>query len=135
MMLKTAKVALLFAFTFCMCYPGVAQDDPPHARPESIIRLIAQPGSNTPEKVQVAGFLVLAFEGEALYLHEEDYKEGLTRNAVRVSLSPDQAKKYASLSGSYVWIEASFMKRPNSEDILSGTLFDVREIRKINFKH
>ena len=114
---------------------SLRKDDAPHARPESLVTLIAQPGSNKAQKVQVAGFLVLVFEGNALYLHMEDYKEGLTRNAVRVSLSPEQTKQYQGLSGNYVWIEASFLKRPNSEDILSGSLFNVREIRKINFKH
>jgi len=112
-----------------------AQDDSPHAPSKSIIRLVAQPGSNKPEKVQVAGFLVLVFEGEALYLHKEDYIEGLSNNSVRVSLSDEQVKEYKSLSGNYEWIEASFLKRPNSEEIQSGTLFNIREIRKINVNH
>jgi hypothetical protein len=112
-----------------------AQEDTPHALPESLVTLIAQPGSNKARKVQVAGFLVLAFEGSALYLHEEDYREGLTRNAVRIALTPEQTLQYKGLSGTYVWVEASFLKRANSEDILSGSLYDIREIRKINFKH
>ncbi len=134
-MKKTINVLIAYA---CLLFTGLtlfAQDDVPHARPESLITLIAQPGSNKAQKVQVAGFLVLAFEGNALYLHEEDYKEGLTRNAVRISVSPEQAQQYKSLSGSYVWVEASYLKRPNSEDILSGSLYDIREIRKIIFKH
>jgi hypothetical protein len=134
-MKKTIKLLVACAFMLVTGLALFAQDDVPHARPESLITLIAQPGSNKAQKVQVAGFLVLAFEGNALYLHEEDYKEGLTRNAVRISLSPEQTQQYKGLSGNYVWVEASFLKRPNSEDILSGSLYDIREIRKINFKH
>ena len=100
----------------------------------SVIRLIGQPGSNKPQKVQVAGYLVLVFEGEALYLNKEDYLQGLSSNAVRVSLSGEQMKKYKSLSGHYVWVEASFLKRPNSKELTPGTLFNVREIRVINVK-
>jgi hypothetical protein len=134
-MKKTISVLIACAFMLVTGLALFAQDDVPHARPESLITLIAQPGSNKAQKVQVAGFLVLAFEGNALYLHEEDYKEGLTRNAVRISLSTEQAQQYKGLSGNYVWVEASYLKRPNSEDILSGSLYDIREIRKINFKH
>jgi hypothetical protein len=134
-MKKTINALAACVLMFAMGQAVLAQDDAPHARPESLVTLIAQPGSNKAQKVQVAGYLILVFEGNALYLHMEDYKEGLTRNAVRVSLSPEQTKQYQGLSGSYVWIEASFLKRPNSEDILSGSLFNVREIRKINFKH
>jgi hypothetical protein len=134
-MKKTIHVLAACALMLITGLAVFAQEDVPHARSESLLTLIAQPGSNKAEKVQVAGFLVLAFEGNALYLHEEDYKEGLTRNAVRISLSPEQTQQYKGLSGSYVWVEASFLKRPHSEDILSGSLYDIREIRKINFKH
>jgi len=115
--------------------PVLAQDDEPHARPESLVALIVQAGNNKAEKVQVAGFLVLAFEGEALYLHEEDYREGLTRNAIRIDLSPQQMLQYKGLSETYVWVEASFLKRRKSEDIFSGSLYEVRDIRQIKIKH
>ena len=133
-MLKLAKFVVVCSLIILTSRVSIAQDDSPHAPPVSLIRLIAQPGSNKPQKVQVAGYLVLVFEGEALYLHKEDYIKGLPSNAVRVSLSEEQMKKYKSLSGNYVWVEASFLKRPNSEELTSGTLFNVQEIRAINFK-
>jgi hypothetical protein len=134
-MRKLFNLATACALMLVTGFAVFAQEDTPHARPESLVTLIAQPGSNKARKVQVAGFLVLAFEGDALYLHEEDYREGLTRNAVRIALTPEQTLRYKGLSGTYVWVEASFLKRANSEDVLSGSLYEVREIRQINIKH
>lgn len=95
-----------------------------------MMELIAQPVSSSARRVQVAGFLVLDFEGEALFFHKEDYQKGLTRNAIRIALTEEQAKKYKDFAGTYVWVEASFIKRKNSEDLYTGSLFDVRQIRK-----
>jgi hypothetical protein len=110
-------------------------DDAQHAPLTSIVTLLAEPVSKNPHKVQVSGFLVLEFEGQALYLHREDFQEGLTRNAIRLSLTPEQEKQYKALAGSYVVVEASFQKRRGSEDIFTGTLFNVREIRKTLSRH
>jgi len=109
---------------------ATADEDAPHALPTSIVTLLAMPVSSAAKQVQVSGFLVLDFEGEALYLHKEDYQQGLTRNAIRLSLTPEQEKQFKELAGNYVWVEASFLKRRNSEDIFTGSLFNVRQIRK-----
>ncbi|HEY6374659.1 MAG TPA: hypothetical protein VIX90_03950 [Edaphobacter sp.] len=93
--------------------------------------LLAEPVSKIPQRVQVAGLLVLEFEGEALYLHREDFQQGLTRNAIRIALTLEQEKQYKDFSGSYVLVEASFKKVQNSEDIFTGSLFNVRRIVKL----
>jgi hypothetical protein len=110
-------------------------DDAPHALPVSIVTLLAMPASSSAKQVQVSGFLVLDFEGQALYLHKEDYQEGLSLNSIYVSLTPAQQQQYKSLDKTYVTIEASFQKRRKSEDIFTGVLFHVREIRRINVHH
>ncbi len=97
--------------------------------------MLAMPASSSAKQVQVSGFLVLDFEGQALYLHKEDYQEGLSLNSIYVSLTPEQQQKYKSLDKTYVTIEASFQKRRKSEDIFTGVLFHVREIRRINVHH
>jgi hypothetical protein len=106
-------------------------EDAPHAPPISIVTLLAEPVSKSPQRVQVAGFLVLEFEGQALYLHREDYQQQLMRNAIRIALTPEQEKQYKDLSGSYVLVEASFRKARNSEDIFTGSLFNVRRMVKL----
>jgi hypothetical protein len=123
-------VAAIFVLIAGRALAQADTDDAPHALPASIVTLLAQPAISNAKRVQVSGYLALDFEGEALYLHKEDYQEGLTRNAIRLSLTPEQEKKYKDLAGTYVTIEASFLKRRNSEDIFTGSLFNVREIRK-----
>jgi hypothetical protein len=120
---------LPFIFPQVALPQNVAEDASP-ANPISIITLIAQPAVKTALRVQVEGYLVLDFEGEALYLHEEDYRARITKNAIRLSLSPEQEKQYKSLGGGYVLLEASFIKRRNSEDIFTGSLFNVVRIER-----
>ena len=135
MILKVVFAAILMLIAERVSLAQATTDDVQHALPASIVTLLAQPASNIAKRVQVAGFLVLDFEGEALYLHKEDYQEGLTRNAIRMALTPEQMKQYQNLAGSYVSIEASFIKRRNSEDIFTSSLFDVKEIRKTLSRH
>jgi hypothetical protein len=133
------KVTLAAVLILLVGRGGVAQattdDDAPHALPVSMVTLLAMPASGSAQRVQVSGFLVLDFEGQALYLHKEDYQEGLTLNSIYVSLTPAQLEQYKSLDKTYVTIEASFQKRRKSEDIFTGVLFHVREIRRINVHH
>jgi len=135
LILKVVFAAILMLIAERVSLAQATTDDVQHALPASIVTLLAQPASNIVKRVQVAGFLVLDFEGEALYLHKEDYQEGLTRNAIRMALTPEQMKQYQNLVGSYVSIEASFIKRRNSEDIFTSSLFDVKEIRKTLSRH
>jgi hypothetical protein len=128
-MLFLTLAILPFIFPKVALPQNVAEDASP-ANPISIITLIAQPAVKTAQRVQVEGYLVLDFEGEALYLHEEDYRARITKNAIRLSLSPEQEKQYKSFGGSYVLLEASFIKRRNSEDIFTGSLFNVVRIER-----
>jgi hypothetical protein len=133
------KVAVAAILMLIVGRVGLAQtatdDDVPHVLPVSMVTLLAMPASSSAKQVQVSGFLVLDFEGQALYLHKEDYQEGLTLNSIYVSLTPAQQQQYKSLDKTYVTIKASFQKRAKSEDIFTGVLFHVREIQKINVHH
>lgn len=110
-------------------------DDSPHASPVSIVTLLAQADSQKTKRVQVQGFLVLDFEGERLYLHKEDYEDGLFMNSIYLALSPEEKIQYRPLDKSYVSVEASFHGRRSTEDIFPGSLFNVREIRSLSFRH
>jgi hypothetical protein len=96
----------------------------------SIVELLAEAPTIHAQRVTVTGYLVLDFEGEALYLHKEDYENRLTSNAIRVALTEKQKEEYKEYAGQYVWLDASFVKRKNSSDFFKGALFDIREIHK-----
>jgi hypothetical protein len=131
LLLCRIMVATLLLVTSASSWAQTSAEDAPHAPPISIVTLLAEPVSKIPQRVQVAGFLVLEFEGQALYLHKDDYEQQLVRNAIRIALTPEQEKEYKALSGGYVLVEASFKKVPNSEDIFTGSLFNVRRMVKL----
>lgn len=124
-------IAVFSLITSASSWAQAPSEDAPHAPPISIVTLLAEPVSKIPQRVQVAGFLVLEFEGQALYLHREDYQQGLTRNAIRIALTAQQEMQFKDFSGSYVLVEASFKKVPNSEDTFTGSLFNVRRIVRL----
>jgi hypothetical protein len=89
-----------------------------------MVRLLANPEKFHGKQIRVIGFLRLEFEGNALYLHREDYKERLTRNAVWVELTAD--KQHAKLSNHYVLIEGTFnANNLASLPLWSGTIVKV----------
>ncbi|MGD0155552.1 MAG: hypothetical protein ABSB50_05620 [Terracidiphilus sp.] len=107
-------------------------DNSPHAAPVSIVTLLAQSASHKTKRVQVSGFMVLDFEGERLYLHEEDYQVGLYMNSLYLALSPAQREQYKAMDKHYVTLEAFFHGRRSAEDDFAGELWDVREVTVMN---
>jgi hypothetical protein len=68
-----------------------------------MIQLLATPEKFDGKLIQVSGFLRLEFEGNALYLHEEDYRHHLFKNGVWVDLAQSD-----SVNMHYVLIEGVF---------------------------
>jgi hypothetical protein len=73
----------------------------------SIIQLIATPGRYDGKLVRTIGFLRLEFEGDYLYLHQEDFKHAIMSNRVWVDI-PENFKNRGKLSMNYVIIEGVF---------------------------
>lgn len=73
----------------------------------SIIQLLANPQTYEGRKVEVSGFVSLEFEGNAIWLHEEDFKRGLYQNALWLNVAEGGCEDvggkplsaYASLAG------------------------------------
>lgn len=53
----------------------------------SIVNIICNPKDFHGEKVMVDGYLILEFEGSALYLNDDDYKHSRTKNAISISFN------------------------------------------------
>jgi len=71
-----------------------------------MVQLLANPEKFHGKFIRVEGFLRLEFEGDALYLHKEDYANGLTKNAVWVDMPQDT--QHTKLNMHYVLIEGVF---------------------------
>ena len=121
--------------------PQLAQEEPPYP-PESrcervgrdgsctmygvsLVELIASPQLYDGRPVRVIGYLNLEFEGNAIYLHEDDHAHGINRNGLWV----DFARGFRSPSGcdrGYVLVEGIFDARDTGHlGLWSGAIGDI----------
>lgn len=104
-----------------------AQNNPvPIKDTVSIIQLIATPEKYDRKVVRVMGFLRLEFEGDAIYLHEDDYRHGISRNGLMVVRNAKINEKANKLDRHYVVLEGTFdgSNRGNM-GLNSGTITNV----------
>ena len=78
----------------------------------SLVALIANPQAYAAQKVLVAGFCGLEFEGTAVYLHEEDYRRSMTPNSIWLDVEPTRPDKPNPIHERYCVIEALFNAKP-----------------------
>src|SRR5438552_1194973 len=73
--------------------------DPDASEPLEVgmIALLASPERYEGQKIRTTGFLCIEFEGNALYLHQEDFRHRATKNAVELYLSKTQQQKFKGL--------------------------------------
>jgi len=94
----------------------------------SLISLIASPKDFDGKQVRVVGFLRLEFEGNAIYLHKEDYIRGIAKNGLWVELD-SASKKAAGPRDQYVLIEGTFsMKDQGHMGLWSGSIHKITRI-------
>jgi hypothetical protein len=74
----------------------------------SLIQLTSTPTTFDGEVVQVVGFLRIEFEGNALYLHKEDFEQRISKNSVWVSLDAKSQDAAAKLNMQYVILIGTF---------------------------
>jgi hypothetical protein len=72
-----------------------------------MVTLLADPQAYDGRFIRTIGFMCLEYEGDALYLHEEDYRYGVTKNALALNLSPAQRKQSKGLSPKHVIVEGT----------------------------
>jgi hypothetical protein len=107
---------------------GHSQTEPLHL---SLIQLIANPEKYDGKQVAVIGFLHLEFEGNALYLSQEDFLHGITRNANWVDVTPDISKDAQVLNNNYVALLGAFDTSGHGhEGAFSGRLTKISRAAK-----
>jgi hypothetical protein len=72
-----------------------------------MITLTAAPERFEGKFVRTIGFVCIKFEDEALYLHEEDYRFGLTKHSFALRLTDSQRKQFKTMSLKYAVIEGT----------------------------
>ena len=94
-----------------------------------MVALIAAPENYDGKLIRTHGFLCIEFEGDAVYLHEEDYRYGLTKNSFALRLSKSQREQFKSLSLKYVLIEGTvYGKGLEHTDRWSGAIGNITRL-------
>lgn len=93
----------------------------------SLVQLIADPNKFDRQLIRVIGFLRLEFEGNALYLHREDYQSCLMLNGIWVDVNPDMDVQRGILDMNYVLLEGIFSARDRGHQAMwSGTIGQIQ---------
>jgi hypothetical protein len=101
--MKTVVTTFLFLVFGCAGASPRAESKDPYD--VSIIQLIATPKKYANKPVQVIGFLHIEFEGDGIYLHEEDFRRGLFSNGLGIRAKGEVRERLKKLSGRYALIE------------------------------
>ena len=105
---------------------GPSRKASPNPKPASIVAMIAAPAKYDGQRIQTIGFLDVEFEGHALYLHEEDYRYSISRNAVELVLTKPQEDQFKKLSLTHVIVEGSFSA--SGDEMYGGSLRDITRL-------
>ena len=109
-------------------------DEPPLI---SLVQLIANPQDYHGKEVIVMGYLNLMlegkipfpFEGNAIYLHEDDWKHAVAKNGLALEITSDFAKKQSWVDGKYVILRGRFNANNKGKGgHWSGTIENVSNI-------
>jgi hypothetical protein len=103
---------------------GVSAEAPADA---SLIELISSPERFRGLWVRVIGYVVLEFEGNAVYLHEEDFVHGIMRNALWLEVDSNGPPTLARPG--YAIVEGRFAADVHGHmGLFSGALTEIRRI-------
>ena len=96
----------------------------------SLIQLIARPSDYHGRLVEVPGFCRLEFEGNALYVHKEDFERVIFKNALWLDVGWPVPEQWRAMSDEYVVVQAVFDAELRLHAEFSGVLRDVRSIQR-----
>ncbi|MBI5325483.1 MAG: hypothetical protein HZB41_09490 [Ignavibacteriae bacterium] len=99
----------------------------------SMISIIANPEKYHGKILRVLGYLNLEFEGDAIYLHLEDYKYFNLRNGLWVDIQSNSSlfkkKNFKKINHKYVFIQGKFdMNMKGHFGMWSGSIRNITSI-------
>ncbi len=104
--------------------------DSEEAKHVSLVQLIATPDAFRGQQVLVMGFVALEFEGNAVYLHRDDFVHGLTKNGLWLELRDARdVARFSAASPSYAIVEGRFSPDDKGHmGLFSGALHKIRRL-------
>ena len=131
--------SLLFIASVVLCanlsgqvrgyFPKPGPDDT--AQDVSLIQLIAQPEKFDGKPIRFIGFLRVEFEGNAIYLHREDFDHGISSNGVWIDIPTDMTKyQKDEVNMRYVICAGVFRASDHGHmGMFSGAITNVRRLQ------
>lgn len=96
----------------------------------SLLGAITNPERYDGRPIRTMGFLAVEAEGDALYFHETDYRQRITKNAIWLDISPEQLSQFSRLSGRYVSVVGTVVAdRKGHMNLFSATLSRLQDVR------
>ena len=93
----------------------------------SLIQLIANPEKYQGKFVRVIGYVHLEFEGNAIYLHQEDYTRHLSRNGLWLDICDRIRSERHKYSDRYCLIEGTFNALEHGHmSLASGAMQNIK---------
>lgn len=94
----------------------------------SMINLIANPKDFDGKKVRLIGYVRLEFEGDSIYLHRDDARQGNTRNGLWLDVALPQ-KQRMRVNNRYAIVEGVFsMDEQGHLGLWSGSIKNVTRL-------
>ena len=92
----------------------------------TLLRVLANPQAFQGKKVQLIGFVHLEFEGNAIYLHREDFQYSLYQNSIWLSIPSDSRKQFLNVNNTYAFVEGTFNTEYRGHmNLFSGSIENI----------
>ncbi|WP_347250750.1 hypothetical protein [Zoogloea sp.] len=102
-----------------------------HPEDVSIIRLVATPEQFDGRLVRVIGYFRAEFEGDSIYLHRQDYLQGITKNGLWVDLEGVKRSTVNQANQGYVLLEGVFRANDHGHlGLWSGSIDRVQRLER-----
>jgi hypothetical protein len=93
-----------------------------------MVALLADPQKYDGKFIRTFGFMCLEYEGDALYLHEEDYRYQNYKNALALRVAEAQRKQFKSLSLKHVLIEGTMYANGPENSEYAGAIGNITRL-------
>jgi hypothetical protein len=102
-----------------------AASDSPKPIDVGMVSLLANPQHYDGKVIRTIGFACLEYEGNALYLHEEDYRYRNYKNALALRIAEGQLKEFKSLSLKHVIVEGTMYANGLESSEYAGAIGNI----------
>lgn len=98
----------------------------------SIVSLIATPQNFNKKQVRIVGFVRVEFEGNAVYLHRDDFLEGVRKNGFWLDVENIPSSQLAEINGRYALVEGEFSSEERGHlGMWSGSILKITRLEAL----